>query len=340
MKLENFIASARNILEEKTILIFWNVLLFSGGVIFLFYFLHIEYVPELSLNSVILLFASGAIIAGTIILFLCLLLAIPGVIWDETAWSIGYFFKEEKDILVNRKIFYWYGLPSIFSIICLHLYYFEDINYFIVFLALGSIFYTIALFVAKSSKIAISLLASWLSGAVFFVLPLLFVYGMANDMHFKNNFNDWTKVIFSIVIIIFTNIIILLKPDKHNKISWIIIVTIFSITYITMILGSWSFIPKIIFTKTKLGNIENAKIVMTNDGCQIFEVYGLKVDYSKNGELCVNHDSVKILSRIGNTLYIETSGDGDKKTNFTLPQSSVKSWSTFKNTTKVEEKNT
>ena len=164
----------------------------------------------------------------------------------------------------------------------------------------------------------------------------MILYGMASKAALQNNFQDWTKIVLSVSFIVASNSSILLRPIKQKKIIWVTIVSLFSLVYITMIIGSWSFIPQLIFTNTKLGNIENVQIIINHDGCTIFQLYKVEVDYLKNEGICLSKSPVTILSRIGKNYYIETRRKDNKKINFTLPSDSVKSWSIAE--AKVNEK--
>lgn len=338
MKIENFLIALKKIFEEKAMLLFWNILLFSGGVIFLSYFMHIQYVPELELDSVVLLFASGSIIAGTIIFFLCLILIIPGLIWDSAISSFELLLeiREKSQNDYTQKIIWWFGVPSIFAVLCLHLYFFKNKIIFWVVISSSILGYFIALCRCRPRKLRFALLGSWISGAIFFFLPLMILYGMASKAALQNNFQDWTKIVLSVSFIVASNSSILLRPIKQKKIIWVTIVSLFSLVYITMIIGSWSFIPQLIFTNTKLGNIENVQIIINHDGCTIFQLYKVEVDYLKNEGICLSKSPVTILSRIGKNYYIETRRKDNKKINFTLPSDSVKSWSIAE--AKVNEK--
>src|SRR5262249_39831514 len=98
---------------SNVITIGWSALLFAGGMIFLFYFFSIRFMPELNPQASITLLAASVLTAGFLFLLLIVTLFAPFLFWKfsmpnyerlETLW-----YKDERYAPARATL--WIGLP-------------------------------------------------------------------------------------------------------------------------------------------------------------------------------------------------------------------------------------
>ena len=83
-------------------------------------------------------------------------------------------------------------------------------------------------------------------------------------------------------------------------------------------------IPERVMEIYKFGAIEDASIVLKEDGCKTVKNYGLIKDSWKGGQCFL--ENAKILSRLGSDMYLEKDD-----LRITINNSQVMSWSTGQN---------
>jgi hypothetical protein len=97
-KLKTIEEVIRNLTEKVTLPAFISTSLISGGIIFLIYFSSIGYVPELDVNSAIILLGASAITGGLVYIFLSIFLILPGITY--AIWSKGI---SKKSLVANKS---------------------------------------------------------------------------------------------------------------------------------------------------------------------------------------------------------------------------------------------
>ena len=99
----------------------WSIFLFFGGLIFLLYFAHIRFMPELEVGSSVALLAAAAITGAVYILALSIALTVPSVVWSAVILNLRslkpLFYKNNK---VSRlRLGLWLGIPLLLELLAI-----------------------------------------------------------------------------------------------------------------------------------------------------------------------------------------------------------------------------
>ncbi|MCU7873337.1 MAG: hypothetical protein KZQ91_11380 [Candidatus Thiodiazotropha sp. (ex Lucinoma borealis)] len=155
--------------------------------------------------------------------------------------------------------------------------------------------------------------------AALFYLPATFViYSLIEISGVQPGWIDILLLIVSLLIMILSNQLLIIKLKEINIIVWYIVVISISLLSLLFTTSSWSLIPSALTRINHVGNIPNVNIVAQGNICLALpdEVY-LKADKSKLDEtslrsmdipLC-EFKQLKILSTLGKDLYLEYSSD-------------------------------
>jgi len=288
------------------------------------YFLHIGYFPELAFNDALLLFSAGIILALFIIILLLCLIVAPCFIWDAGISGINGI-KELSYEEKTKIVFGFFILPSIILISYFYCFEYTNTNIYI----LISIAYLIILYrYDKTIKTFISILIFWIVGTFCFCYSLIPFIALINNeklLRSSNPIEQHITLIVFLLLIVLANGLILLKPEKLelNKTVWIIIVSFATFILMTFLLRAWDFIPKLVISKLKLGNVENAVLLVNEEGCKIFRFYDLPILEGKKDNVCSNKNKINILLRIGENCYIEGINEENSSIRFMLPRKTV-----------------
>ncbi|MGB9039848.1 MAG: hypothetical protein WCC23_15240, partial [Acinetobacter calcoaceticus] len=92
----------------------WSILLSIGGIVMIFYYTSIEYLPLFDIQSFLIVVVSIAFLFLTITSSIIFLNIIPSLSWYELFLKeskVNRILEENNDISL-KKIFIWYSLPS------------------------------------------------------------------------------------------------------------------------------------------------------------------------------------------------------------------------------------
>ncbi|MFW6767266.1 hypothetical protein ACODTQ_12510, partial [Acinetobacter pittii] len=92
----------------------WSILLSIGGIVMIFYYTSIEYLPLFDIQSFLIVVVSIAFLFLTITSSIIFLNIIPSLSWYELFLKeskVNRILEKNNDISL-KKIFIWYSLPS------------------------------------------------------------------------------------------------------------------------------------------------------------------------------------------------------------------------------------
>ncbi len=210
-------------------------------MVFLFYFLHIGYFPELGLDDALLLFPASIIVAALFVVFLLLYLFCPCFIWNAAISEIDYI----KELPYDKKkkhmyLFLW--IPSAIFVLSLHFLYFFPLFPFlnsfrlaVIVFILISVCYFVVLYCCRVEKIGkkrnkpfFSLLACLLFGEFFFFIGRIYFYRLISKGDSVHYSSMELSIISGLLLLslVSSNFIVLFPPEKTNKILWKILIPI------------------------------------------------------------------------------------------------------------------
>lgn len=344
-------------ISEKPIETSYFIFLLFGGLVFLIYYLDIQYLPELDLFSSVQLLSFVAITALLLLFFTIMMIIFPGVFWQ-------YHIKKSFDQLnswtnnqLNKNI--WFIAPIVFihiSIFCCS--YLSVKNYFhftvwvLLLIFLNLLWITLFWYRAKkiirdsypTREVAkeyiyfvfLSFMSSGFSGLSILMLNLMFLQG---------NQQNITMIITMCIItllIIISNLMVIAKPNHIKSIYWFSILGLTTFLCIILLTDQTARFPKSIMKTYKLGNIQPLSIIMNKEGCidtnMTLEHHQIKNKEGKNIKFDIENDrciisNITILWRIGKESYLELNNikvKVGKETReyfrFPVSSSSIKRW--------------
>lgn len=313
----------------------WSILLSIGGIIMIFYYTSIEYLPLFDIQSFLIVVVSIAFLFLTITSSIIFLNIIPSLCWYEIfskETQVNQLWEENSDISL-KKIFIWYSIPNLILIcfillLILHSLFIKNIYLlpifaYILFTAftyskINTLNLDIKTFLLEFLKFQIANIAS--SFMLIFTVYLVFLLALTNDES-----KELTNTIFAIVfigIIIFINTINISISKKVNAKKRILISLTLGFSFLFFLLLSFdkaNLIPLKIMEILKVGNFTTDKILVKKEGCKILESYNI-IEENSNKEIC-SIQSVKILSRIGTETYLELNNQ-----KISIPSEYISSW--------------
>jgi hypothetical protein len=339
-------------------------LLFSflpGAIISWKYFFKIKYLPELEVQSILLLLSTTAIITWLLLLSVPYCFIFPGILWKyfiakDKLLNIFFSKRRLKSILKKRKIFLdylpcsgshyfvytWIGNACLFVFLVRPYSLYGILSLFFYLLLFLNTIYGEQKFnllswnnIWKSTWVSIKIwfysLYSFLVYEIFWLLATAsYLNPQKVSMKCYNNNEIIGYFIGIFIIFMFLNLLAIRDKSSHSENSYFIslLVILFSIIY----LSSLDAVSDLVIRTYGWGDIEHATIMVDQKGCQTIEKMGID---SRNK--CLKQDSVyrfnevHILSLVGKNYYLRfpgyyPQGQLDPVT-FTLPSSNIISWS-------------
>lgn len=342
----SFWAQLRQYFVSNVMATLWSVSLFWGGLIFLVYFYSIDFLPEFDLQTSLTLLASAALTGGFILLVLGVYLLAPALVWrgvvinDEKLKFLWY---NEEEFL-QRRAALWFVIPNILILAIFSVGVCMGIAFSIIIII--SIISCIILWpnllnnldINLRGYIAVFFLILCFLSAIYFVFPLIVLYGLLQEAH--PSFGILIRISLVVVTLLVNTIMAVSQVRSwylYCFIPFLFLFTIFTWT------NKWNFIPKTVMRTYKLGNIANASVVLNDLGCMIakhHELKGIKElsdlptfkssvnpnpSPNPNPKTCALPD-VMIHSRVGTLYYLEATRSDDTSVRFTVPGQHVLSW--------------
>jgi len=309
----------------------WSLLLLLGGAVFVGYFAHIEYMPELDLSSSAAIIATAAISALILAVLLLVVLIFPGASWAGTIGSTSkikslWLDKDGKPSIKGTAI--WFGIPLV-------TFYFCGVGAILIgwFSLLILLPVVVGSFVlAKRNTellgwpLAIDLTLVWgaaFISAIFAFLPFCLIYLLATTADPQGPINRWIITLAVVVLVAFVNLAAAAKPDNVKSLLWYGGLGAIALFMILMQFGRFHVIPSRIIQIYKFGNIESAEVVVSLNACK--GLSALNVQHEAPGDVCII-SGVTILSRLGREFYVEAERKESGKLRFAIPAEAVISW--------------
>jgi hypothetical protein len=319
----------------KHIAALWGLFLLFGGLIFLFYFGSIGFLPDMDLKTSIILLAVAALTAASLLFVLTVYLLLAG--WGLRSMSAG-----QKSKLL------WFGLPAlglivVFAVasvitmrwtrICLILLLFVPPLFF-------AFFHTREPQPSRSEKATVggkagaffsSYAGLCMSEFAFSIALLLLAALLAAEPHANGVGKVLSAFVPAAFLVLSCNVALISLPARHVPgLAAVILFVVLSYT------GYWSRIPDRVMRIYKFGDVRNATLVLDETGCAILAQHGLTASKTNTENPTVPKTcplpNVTIKSRLGTTYYVEIdrsekgSSPKGKPLLFTIPATDVLSW--------------
>lgn len=330
MKIEDIKKEIIDHVKKNIIATFSFIFLLFGGLIFYIYYLDIKYLPDLNfINSVqLLVFASFTGILW--VLSTIAMLIFPGLFWQKK--------KKKNEIIANvwsnrlLRIILIFIIPMLCVYLSFYIYIVDQSKFNIIkyqWTIFFNLLFILLLYVwgllkHKTQQIAwkrflidygkcmgLAYYGSFISILPIVLLALVFLDNYKED---KKSFAIGCLLLT--IYVVFSNVIIIVKPENVNSINWFSRVGLISFLFITVFTNTTSTFPKAIMKTYKLGNIEASSIIVDKEGCntinKLMKFYKVKDPSNKDKLLhfTIENDScfipnVHILSKLGKEAYIE-----------------------------------
>lgn len=309
-------------------------LLMVGGGVFLFYYAKIGYMPQLELESTLLVFIGLSISFVFVVMILIFCMVMPGIAWGED-WFVNRGVKK----IVNRgdKAHLWtafyFSFPLIAALSTLFLYYEYGVYAFLIFFVIMGVvtfffFYQYGGPIKKTIIPYFGYLASSVMIMALMVIPVLFVLRL---MVSQENADSWFAILTgfsSLFMLIFLNSIAAANPGKVNALLLWIVLGAFALLFIFMSLSGLSRIPLGVLNMYKLADTK-VDVALKEESCAALVALGVITDVDESN-VCVL-EGVYMLSRLGKEYYFRHVLEGGSL-EFSIPSEEVVAWSVFNRT--------
>ena len=344
-----FLAELRMYFVSNVITTGWSALLFAGGMIFLFYFFSIRFMPELSPQASITLLAASVLTAGYLFLLLIVGFFAPFLLWKISMPNYErlqiLWYKDEQYALA--RVILWIGLP--FAVIVASLFFLNSTT----FEGFGiSTKWALAYFAIIVLIPPLVLLLFW--NKLPHNFPCILRWCVVGDLLRGSFWIFWGIFVSFYTLNVFLGILYLSVVERISIILPVLIwnlnlmvrmrqipfwhnfaIPLVIFCFVLFQAKAWTFIPNLVMNIYKFGNIPNASLVFDEIGCSIVEHHhGVKVRLytpeptkaTPNPKTTCSLLNVMIHSRLGNTYYLEASRNDGSPVRFTIPGQNVLSW--------------
>lgn len=312
----------------------WSAVLAVGGLVFLGYFAHIEYMPVLDLSSSAAIIAAAAVSALVIVPVLAGVFIFAGVFWAGTnqGTALALLWKDSAgDYTVQGSVF-WFMVPILVVAISVGV---GATLHFSIGGGLLLLAICVSGLLARRRLTAISLkdfagAFSWFwftifMSAMFLALPLGLVFMMAGSSSGDDLVDAWISASLLCVLVLMTNVFAVAKPKSLNPILWYAGIGFVVLIIVLAQFGRVGFVVSRPLQLFKFGSIEGASLVLSKDGCvAILELNLINMESDK--DICVL-PTIKILSRLGAEFYLEGRRLDGVLIRFSIPSDLVRTWS-------------
>jgi hypothetical protein len=308
-KFENIIKYYLSFLEKESLIQnIWIMSLFMGGIISWRYYLEIKFLPEIDVQSVLVL-GFGSFIAGFFLIFgISYLVVFPGTSWNnfiKQEKSLNNYFSKNKYLILDsrpkkiesnksknnqKKIFYYFcllflNISFVFSLS--YVFTFENRTWGFVFLFVDMIvlfFIFIDVHRMTSSNknkegrtfsIVLRMIYSSFFSSWAYVVSCLILYSLIKSDIIQNKVDIFIEFLLPIIFCFLASLLVIYLDIKSISVNLIIGFAVALI--LTIIFQKVNFIPSQVMKIYGWGNISNASIVVNQSGCQIFKKWESKL---------------------------------------------------------------
>jgi len=312
--------------SENPLLSIVSVINLLGGMLFLFYFIHIDFMPTLHIQDMIHLIFSMAFLGLFMVMFLALLLVVPAFAWQSFESPIKEIIvkgkekskKSEEDTEETiRQLFGLNLLVGIFLMFWLMLFIKDTalvwcISLVTVIIAMIGQYAYILKDITISLKDKIPIFFSSISIYVIMMFPILalsITIKHANYLVINDDWIGWAVTIFGLMLVGITNMLTMYDESIRK---WKYFVPLVAILFFAF-LGAKDagFISRDTMRILHMGNFTASKIVLKSDACKhLSQEYSSKVSLETN-TTCVMRD-VYVYSNIGQEILLRIKEDDNK----------------------------
>ena len=265
--------------KENIIKTFSFIFLLFGGLIFYIYYLDIQYLPELNLISSVQLLVFASLTGILLVLSTISMLIFPGIFWQKNIYGNETIANIWSDKLLRITVIF------IIPIVLFYLSFFTYIGqrsglinikdkWMWIWIVSLNLLWIISLYVWGLFKPKIQNVP-WKSfcinyfkciglsayGSLVSILPILLLAFIFLD-EYNGNLNSFV-ISYSLLTlyIIFSNIIVIGKPENVNSIYWFFTVGLISLLLVITFTNKAAIFSKAIMRTYKLGNIQASSII-------------------------------------------------------------------------------
>lgn len=326
----------------------WSFATFFGGLLFVLYYYHIEYMPELDMGNLpVLLFAAA--LAGIFIIFaFSIIFVLPSIVWRLWVDGTGEQRYKRLDFSARQKedwknLFYFFVSPflPVMGALIIYVYMRKVQNWssWPPYVELALILISGGLLVYGTGKNKLTSLdrlcymTGWCISWLFFILPLYIIIAMIpqNMQAGIVNLLIVVGIILDCILINMAAVKLSSETPKDNSEIVRRVLGIFALgavmpVVLFSIFGAWSSIPCMVMRAYAFGDKQNVAIVINDEGKKIIEQIGADTKYSES--LKGNRVAeLTLLSRLGQE-YLFCKGQCQAPyqkddLRFTLPKSTV-----------------
>jgi hypothetical protein len=328
----------------------WSLATFFGGSLFVLYYFHIGYMPELDVKSLTAVLFAAAFSGMFVIFSFSIIFVLPSIVWrvwvDSTGQErykrLNFSTGDEED---RKNLFFFFGGPFLFLLSAFIIYtYQHDMQnwhswprYSEIVLILISL--CLLIYGARKNKLGffngLCYVAGWCITWSFFMLPLVVIISMIPNKLQEGvaNLAIVGVIILSCVLVNMAAVKLSAEKTKNGSeivrkslgilaLGGVVLLLLFTVS------NSWSSIPLKVMRDYALGDMQNVAIVINDEGKKIIEQIGVDTKYSASlkGSRIVD---LTLLSRLGQE-YLFCKGQCQAPyqkddLRFTLPKSTVMS---------------
>ena len=326
--------------------VLWSTFLLFGGAIFFAYYYSIEYMPKLDLASSVTLVATASVTALILTIAFAFAFIFPGAVWRETVDSnsiLKRLWHDNNHKKYGLQLLIWFVVPMLATYVSLIFWVYQQYPFsLLVFLLCFIALYFVSWhrLNLKLIEYLIEYVKYWAFSFLCFLcscFTFLLVYRI--ESNFAEKETNWLSVSLTIVFILLTNFLVIVKPENIFSFYWYSILGLITFAVVTgILLNQLNLIPSLVMKQFQFGNINNSFIVLKEEGCHIVDKYTYSAlqEANKNqagnskttqktnieNALCILTD-INIISRLGEEYYLEVKKDNQKLVRFTIPSSNV-----------------
>jgi hypothetical protein len=322
----------------------------GNQVIFWLYFYDIQYFPDLDFDKSVLLLVA-AITSGYILVLTALVFMSPYII---RGIMLKTFPASDKEMASDKEL-NWYFCSIFLVYFAFFLYFYLEYEFKTSCLSCGIPILIVLVIFLEHMRVYFSsfdwierkpqcikkkverelkdknMFLPWLFSVLFmFLILAAFIVSIVNKIELKE-FERFILYGTLLVVIITGNFLFAIFQESTKKTLWHWTIPFLMVFFVFFFAGKpvTGQIPKVVMNKFKFGNFEAQRLLLDHEGCEILKNLELIPSLAKDQKTCFLED-IKILSRLGNSFYFETTCKPPwlcVPLRFTIPSKYVLSWS-------------
>lgn len=314
---------------------FWSAALFSGGLIFLAYFIYIGFIPELDITALVYLLLAAAFVGVFLVAYLALANILPAIVWQAAV--IG---KEEyKEFGLDAGKYghkLWFGLSFLPTLVGVLTVLSTDPGFWMSWaIFVGGLVVSLTSLITGmrlkkiSTRIQLKYILAWTLSWCTFAIPLMFIFFfLSAGIRETASPIETYSYLFGLPIIAVIWNVIAVRPDSDFKIvekvperwrpfAWSTIVGLSTVLVLTIVTRSAWMIPNAVMRAYGLGGDINVSLILNEEGWRALSLLSIPSDGQQGNTYRVEH--VLLRFRLGNQYVFSHDQSGQ----FSLPKSYV-----------------